>query len=234
MTTVVLVHGAGDTAAVWRPVVEQLHVASLAVDLPGRGTRSYDLDAVTFDLAVDQVVRDVETEVTGRILLVAHSIAGALSPAIVRRLGEQVGHVVHVAALSGTPEVLPLAVAAPSFAENLLRDEAEVRAAVRGASYVHEGGAAPAGLRATSDRMALTRIDSLHFGCVPSTWSGVSGDVRRTFVQPLHDRLYPADAQARLAAAMAADEVVTIEAGHNVARSGASTLASILDDLARR
>jgi hypothetical protein len=56
----------------------------------------------------------------------------------------------------------------------------------------------------------------------------------RTFIQPLRDRLYPANAQARLAAAMCANEVITVDAGHNVARSWPAPLAAILREITSR
>jgi pimeloyl-ACP methyl ester carboxylesterase len=56
----------------------------------------------------------------------------------------------------------------------------------------------------------------------------------RTFVQPLRDRLYPPDAQERLAAAMCADEVTTLDTGHNVARSSPAPLAALLVEIAAR
>ena len=110
----------------------------------------------------------------------------------------------------------------------------DIRSEVRGTTYAEVGDDVPPGLRGTNDRMALTRIDSLVFGCVPTSWAGVSPQLRRTFVRPLHDRLYPADAQARLAAAFGAEHVVTVDAGHNAARSAPASVAAVVRDIAIR
>ena len=43
LPTLVLIHGAGDTARVWSRMQEHLRAPSLAIDLLGRATRPYDL-----------------------------------------------------------------------------------------------------------------------------------------------------------------------------------------------
>ena len=92
----------------------------------------------------------------------------------------------------------------------------------------------PAGLRATDDRGALARIDSLNLGCSPTSWAGVPPAIPRTYIRPLRDRLYPPDAQERLAAALHADEVIPLDTGHNVARSAPAGLAAVLGEIAAR
>jgi pimeloyl-ACP methyl ester carboxylesterase len=230
----ILVHGAGDTATVWKEVQRDLSGPSHAIDLPGRGRHPFDLSRVTVELGVQQVVSDIEELSTGSIVLVAHSIGGALSPGILADLGDRVVHLVHIAAVAAANGERPLAVASQEFVDALLADADAQRSALSGASFVDGATALPAGLRPTEDHLAVMRIDSLNFGCSPTSWAGVDPNVPRTFIHPLRDRYYAAGAQMRMAAAMQADEVIPLDVGHNVARSSPRALGAVLGEIADR
>ena len=232
MVTLVLVHGAGDTAAVWNDVQHELPVPSLALDLPGRGRNPSDLSRVTVDAAVRQAVADIVERTSGPIVLVAHSIGGAVSPGILAHLGERVVHLVHIAAVAAADGELPLALASLEFVTHLLADADALREGLHGATSAHDGEALPPGLRATDDRGALARIDALNLGCAPTSWADVNPGIPRSYIRPLRDRLYPPDAQERLAAAIDADEVIPLDVGHNVARSSPAQLATTLEGIA--
>ena len=234
MVTMVLVHGAGETGAVWNDVQQYLSVPSLALDLPGRGTNPSDLSRVTVDLSVRQAVTDIVEVTSGPLVLVAHSIGGAVSPGILARLGDRIVHLVHIAAVAAPEGGLPLAVASLEFVDHLLADADALREALHEATLADVAAALPAGLRAIDDRGALARIDSLNLGCAPTSWAGVPPAIRRTYIRPLRDRLYPPDAQERLAAALHADEVISLDVGHNVARSAPAQLATVLSEIAAR
>jgi pimeloyl-ACP methyl ester carboxylesterase len=234
MVMMVLVHGAGDTAEVWGKVQLALPVSSLALDLPGRGRNPSDLSRVTVDLAVRQAVTDIVELTSGPIVLVAHSMGGAVSPGILAQLGDRVVHLVHIAAVAAPDGDLPLAVASMEFVDHILAGAESLRAELYGATFTDGATPLPIGLRAMDDRGALARIDSLNLGCTPTSWAAVPPDIPRTYVQPLRDRIYPPDAQERLAAALHADEVVSLDVGHNVARSAPLELAAILTEVATR
>ena len=234
MVMMVLVHGAGDTAEVWNKVQLALPVSSLALDLPGRGRNPSDLSRVTVELAVRQAVTDIVELTSGPIVLVAHSMGGAVSPGILAHLGDRVVHLVHIAAVAAPDGDLPLAVASLTFVDHILAGAERLRAELYGASFADVATPLPTGLRATDDRGALARIDSLNLGCAPTSWVTVAPDIPRTYVQPLRDRIYPPDAQERLAAAMHASEVISLDVGHNVARSAPLELAAILAEIATR
>ncbi len=85
--SVVLVHGIRTSASMWRAQVEHLderEIPSIAVDLPGHGTRM--AEEFTLDGAfatIDAAVQDAATR--GRVLLSGHSMGGLLSVAYVGR-----------------------------------------------------------------------------------------------------------------------------------------------------
>ncbi|HEX4015261.1 MAG TPA: alpha/beta fold hydrolase, partial [Frankiaceae bacterium] len=60
MTPVVLVHGGMHGAWCWDPVRPYLVTPSIAVDLPGRGSRPADLAAVSLDDSVAAVLEDAD------------------------------------------------------------------------------------------------------------------------------------------------------------------------------
>ncbi len=229
--SVVFVHGAGDQSNVWASVQDALPIPSLAVELPGRGRHPGDLGSYTLESAFELVAAEVDSA-TGQapVSLVAHSIGGALSPLLAAHLGDRLVHLIHIAAVAAPAGHLPLATASPTFADNMLRDTDSIRFEVSGRSYVVDGETPPDGLAGLTDRLTLTRWDSLVLGCRP-TVGLMPGSFPRTFIRPVHDRLYPADAQSRLAAAMGATRIVPVEAGHNVAGRAPQMLAGTLLDV---
>jgi len=84
-TTVVMVHGIRTSATMWRSQIEHLDslgVPSVAVDLPGHGTRMAEEFTLEGAFAtIDAVVRAAAE--TGDVLLVGHSMGGLVSTAYV-------------------------------------------------------------------------------------------------------------------------------------------------------
>lgn len=94
----VLVHGAELGAWLWERLVPLLARPTVAVDLPGRGSRPADARSVRLQEAVRAVVEDAGRCAAERIVLVAHSFSGVLVPPVVDRLGDRVAAVVFLAA----------------------------------------------------------------------------------------------------------------------------------------
>lgn len=84
-TTVVMVHGIRTSATMWRSQIEHLDslgVPSVAVDLPGHGTRMAEEFTIEGAFAtIDAAVRAAAE--TGDVLLVGHSMGGLVSTAYV-------------------------------------------------------------------------------------------------------------------------------------------------------
>jgi pimeloyl-ACP methyl ester carboxylesterase len=233
MTTFALVHGAGETAATWRDVQAALSIPSVAVDLLGRGSHPADLATLTLEKAVDCAARDFEASTSGDLIVVAHSIGGALSPGLIARLGTRVVHLVHVVAVAAPEGDVPLEVVSDQFVDLLTKDAIALRAAVSGSSFASSvDERLPDGLAPMTDRPTLSRVDSTAFGLVPTTWRGVRASLPRTYVQTMRDGLYPQDAQVRLAAALRATAVLELDSGHNPSFSAPEALASLLNSIA--
>lgn len=234
--TLVLVHGAGDSARVWQATQEHLACDSVALDLLGRATRPFDLTKVTIDLAATQAASDVREHTVGPVVIVAHSAGGVIAPRLVALLGAQVRHLVLVAGVTAPDGAVAADIVHPERREQFLDARPKLLVRHRGRSYAR--GAAvdelPSELEVLSDPEIVRAIESLNMMFQPIDWSGVPLDLPRTFVRPLGDQLQSRETQARLASAAGATETIDIDADHTPARSAPRELARILDELAMR
>src|SRR5438270_4293942 len=99
MTPIALVHGGGFDSRCWELLVPHLTVASVAVDLPGRGSRPGPLDSVTFADCARAIADDVAAAGFDDVVLAVHSLGGCSVAPALRLLGDRVRHVVFIAAV---------------------------------------------------------------------------------------------------------------------------------------
>jgi len=95
----VLVHGGLHSAWTWDRLLPLLDCPSVAVELPGRGSRPAPLGEVRIADYVDAVVADAEASGFDEIVLVGHSLAGLSIPVAAERLGRRLRHLVFVSSL---------------------------------------------------------------------------------------------------------------------------------------
>ena len=81
MVAVVLIHGAGDSAAVWEK--QTAHFAGnhrvLAVDLPGHGARTTESGLDSHGKNAAEICRIMDQHVVAKAVVVGHSMGGALA-----------------------------------------------------------------------------------------------------------------------------------------------------------
>jgi pimeloyl-ACP methyl ester carboxylesterase len=234
MPTIVLIHGAGETGAAWRRVQDALVTPSVAIDLLGRGSNPSDLSLNTLERVGARAAEDIESTTIGPVILVAHSISGAVTPGLASQLGARVQSVVHLAAVCAPPDVLPLSTVSQDFVDQLLPTADVLRSKLRGHSFSTTDDVLPEGLLPLSESGTLARLDSIALGCVGSTFDWKQSDLPRTYVRTTRDRLYSQDGQRRLAEAFDAHEVIELDSGHNPQHTMPDTLASVLDDLVEK
>jgi pimeloyl-ACP methyl ester carboxylesterase len=99
----VLVHGGFHTSQCWAPLVPLLDGPVIAVDLPGRGSRPADVDAVTLDDCVQAVLADADAAAFDRFVLVGHSLAGLTITETASRHPGRVARLVYIGALVPPP-----------------------------------------------------------------------------------------------------------------------------------
>lgn len=234
--TLVLVHGAGDTARVWRVVEEHLRTPSVAIDLLGRATRPYDLTKVTIELAAAHAAADVRAHTDGPVVVVAHSAGGVIAPRLCALLAAQLRHLVLIAGISAPEGEVAVDHVHPERRPMFEERRPGLFAAHAGRSYARGDAIAalPEHLDALENPEIVRAIDSLNLMFQPISWVGVPAGVPRTFVRPLQDQLQSREMQARLAQAAAVDEVLDLDADHTPARSAPVELAALLDAIAER
>ncbi len=101
---IVLIHGSNLSAACWAGLTEHLVLPSIAVDLPGRGSRPADVLEVTLDDCVQAVVESADAAGFHRFALVGHSLGGVVATETTQRCPHRVAAVVYVGALTPAPE----------------------------------------------------------------------------------------------------------------------------------
>ena len=92
LPALVLVHGGGLAADSWELTVDEIHrlapeLTVLALDMPGRRNKPGDLREMTIADYVDSLVGDIESAGVDDIVIVGHSMAGVMVPAVVTARG---------------------------------------------------------------------------------------------------------------------------------------------------
>jgi pimeloyl-ACP methyl ester carboxylesterase len=234
--TLVLIHGAGDTARVWRAVRACLRHDSIAIDLLGRESRPYDLTAVTLERTAAVAADDVRESCSGRVILVGHSAGGLVVPRLGALLGDAVCHLVFIAGVVAPHGGLAVDVVHPERRAEFEQHRPRILGRYRRHTFVRRGGRGidARGLAVIEDPKIARSVESMNLLFQPGSWEGVPAGLPRTFVRCLGDPIQSREMQERLIAAAGADEVIDIEADHTPARSAPEALAEILDAIAAR
>ncbi|CAN5248617.1 alpha/beta hydrolase [soil metagenome] len=107
MANFVLVHGAWHGGWCWQRVTAALQQGGHrvhAVTLTGLGERAHLLSpAITLDTHIDDVIKLIEAEELGDVVLAVHSYAGMIGTAVADRLGQRLKHLVYVDAVVPRP-----------------------------------------------------------------------------------------------------------------------------------
>lgn len=226
----VLVHGAGQGAACWDPLVPLLSAPVLAVDLPGGGTRSaVDVASVDLDDCAQALRSDVLAADLRDVVLVAHSFAGVTVPRVMAELAPRLRHVVFLAAVVPPDGTAVLDQIDPAVREAVLRSTA-------GGVYAQDREGARAmlcnDLGPEDAERVLDQVvdDSAALLTEVVDLSGLSAEVPRTYVRTAKDVCYPPELQGPSAARVGGG-TATLDAGHMAMVSARHELAALLSDL---
>jgi pimeloyl-ACP methyl ester carboxylesterase len=100
MNHYILVHGAWEEAKIWNnvsPVLQENGHKVTAIDLPGHGDNKQLLSQVTMKNYVDYVV-DIINQLDHKVILVGHSLAGAVVSQVAEQIPEKIERLTYVAA----------------------------------------------------------------------------------------------------------------------------------------
>jgi pimeloyl-ACP methyl ester carboxylesterase len=225
----VLVHGAGMGADCWDRLLPHLARPAIAVDLPGRGSRAdVSLTSMNLDDCAQAILEDV-ADVSGGMVLVAHSFAGVSVPRVMAALAPRLRHVVFLSAVVPPDGTSVLDQIDPAVRE-------AVRASTAGGVYSQDREGARLMLcndmDAEQTQWTLDRVvdDSAALLTERVDLSGLSADVPRTYVRLTNDACYSPGLQERSAALVGGD-VAFLDTGHMAMVTAPEQLAKLLDDL---
>lgn len=100
MSHYVLIHGAWEESRIWdevSPVLQQNGHAVTAVDMPGHGANSQLISDVTLAVYVEAVA-DTIRKLDDKVVLVGHSMAGAVISQVAELIPEKIERMIYVAA----------------------------------------------------------------------------------------------------------------------------------------
>ncbi len=224
----VLVHGGFHGAWCWDPVRPKLGLPSVAVDLPGRGSRPRTDVPVTVDQCVDAVIEDADAAGLDRMVLVGHSMGGITITEVANRHPDRVAHLVYLAALilpvGGTVFDLYSVDNAPAVAD--------------------PAGVMPKLDEATAHQMFAGDLSPeafapVHARCVPepvglfaATVSGYASGVPATYVRCTRDGSVTAEATEAMVATLRPATLLELDADHDVMLSQPDVVADLCNGVA--
>jgi pimeloyl-ACP methyl ester carboxylesterase len=236
----VLVHGGEHAGDCWDLTVTELHrqepqLRVLAVDLPGHGAKPGDLATATIGEWVDSVVGDIEGASLGDIVIVGHSMAGVTVPGVVAKLGSARVREMILATAFVPPQGLsiadtlggPLAV----FARRAARIGRPMKIPAPAARWAFCNGMTPGRRRLTMSKLC---VESSRIPGESVDRSDLPEDVPRTWIMTTRDRALSAASQrASIAALGGVQDIIRIDACHEVMFSHPELLARILIERCR-
>ncbi len=245
-STLVLVHGANHTSACWEPTIAAIGQLApdldvLALDLPGRGSsRPIDPRSISVSTCATAVVDQIDEVGAEQVVLVGHSLGGALVPSIAGALGaERLEHLVFFAA-TVPPDGRAVIDTMPAGVRLSVRLTAG-RAARRGSltSYPRRLAASSFCNGMTDEQQAFV-LDHL---CPDASWlttepisqDGLPRTIARTWILTTQDHaVKPAQQRRNIDNLGGVDDVVELDAGHDAMVGAPAALASILVDIVAR
>ena len=231
--TLVLVHGGAHGAWCWERMIPHLEDDSLALDLPGRGSRPAPLDSIRVDDWVEAVVGAISGIHSERVVLVGHSLAGIVLPRVAERIPERLERLVFVSCTVPPEGLAVLDILSPE-----VRPLAEQNRRERVASVLPEEVARSMFCNDMNPEQTRFVLDRL----VPEAWSpilepsclrGLERGVPATYVKLLRDAVIPPALQDEMVANLGGVEVAELDAGHDAMISQPEALAALLGEISR-
>jgi pimeloyl-ACP methyl ester carboxylesterase len=240
LPSLVLVHGGEHAGDCWDLVVAEVRrqepeLRTLAVDLPGHGEKPGDLSTVTIGDWVDSVVADIENSGVEKVVIAGHSMAGVTVPGVVAKLGSARVREMILASAFVPPQGKaiadtlggPLAI----FARRAARIGRPMAIPTPAARWAFCNGMTPDRARLT---MSKLHAESARIPAEPVDRSALPDDVPRTWILTTRDRALSVKSQhASIAALGGVQEVISVDACHEVMFSHPERLARILVERCR-
>lgn len=234
MSSFVLVHGSWFGGWCWEKVASRLRERGhlvLAPDLPAHGDDRTPVAQASLAGYADAIARRIDA-LEGQVVLVGHSMAGAVVSEVAERRPEKVGRLVYVAAylLADGQSIFQFATqdAASKLGPHLRPDE---KGGVLGVTPEGVGAALLSGCSTTDVDAARKRAlpDPLAPLATPVHVTAARwGRVPRTYVHTTRDLAVSHDLQTKLVKASPCERTHSLETGHAPFLEAAPRLVEIL------
>jgi pimeloyl-ACP methyl ester carboxylesterase len=232
----VLVHGGHHDARCWEPTVAALaqrapDIPVVSVDLPGRGRSPGDLMEYSIDGCAEAVAEQVDAAGLRTVVLVGHSAAGMVVPAAAERLGaDRVRRMVFVAA-SVPPEGGTILDTLQGPWRPVAARAARRTSPIPAPPRIFAAATFCNGMTSEQKKFALDRLcpETPLLSVLPVSRAGMPADIPRAWVLTRKDRsLRPAHQRASIERLGGVEEVIEVDACHDVMISHPTRLAEIL------
>ncbi|MFE4970434.1 alpha/beta fold hydrolase [Streptomyces sp. NPDC056660] len=234
MSSFVLVHGGSHAAWCWEDMVGHLNRPALAVDLPGRGADPRQLRRLTAGDFVDAVTGEIERADLRDVVLVGHSLAGVVVPAVCARIPERIAALVLMAAAVAPPggrivDLLPAPVRILSLIQHRfgVRSPALPRALARRAFC---NDMSPEQARRTLDRLVPEAVQLV---VEPVPRPALPPRLPVIYIRFTRDRIITPDRASVMIENLGGAEVVDLDAGHDGMISRPELVAAALNAVSR-
>lgn len=236
----VLVHGAWEAPYVWDSVKASLIKDGdnvTVVELPGHGSDQTDLSKITLNLYRDKVV-EAMTKMSGKVILVGHSLGGMIISAVAEQMPTKVEKLVYLAAYLPTSGQSLFGIATTDAGSHLkfeiLKFSADHATVDIDSAYIvdvfiQDGSAQAQSLVLNEYRTepAQPLIDT-----VALTLANF-GSVAKAYIKTLQDHTISPELQSRMINTAAVKEVYQLNAGHCASITKPDSLAILLRKIAQ-
>ena len=236
MLPYVLIHGAGGSKRRWERVLPHLRREALAIDLPGRGDKPGDLDALTVRDFAASVVADMDAAGIDRAIVGGASLAGLTMVTLAEFIPERIARLVFVNCV-----VPPDGKGNFDVVGHIVKE------------MVDTYGVGPDGRSLHPDAIRAYHCNDMDEEQIQFAVAGMVKDARKPLHQPISlagikahplpctwvvgtiDQVIPPDVQRQCAATLADCgcplDVLELEAGHMAPISRPQELAALLDEI---
>ena len=235
MSHYILLHGAWEESRMWddvSPILQQNGHTVTAIDLPGHGANKHPNSLVTTSSYIQAVV-DVITQLDHQVILVGHSMNGALISHVAEQIPEKIERLIYVTAFllkdggsvldamqsDADGEVLPEIVFSDDQAYATLPEAALRRIGFHDIeeSAIKRFLPLMAEWQATEPFMAKVVLSDKNFGSVP-----------KTYIRTGMDKMVSPALQDTMIANWEVESVLDLESGHFPAFSVPEKLAGLM------
>lgn len=223
----VLVHGAGLDVWVWEELVSRMQAPTVAAAFPARKADQSERDDLRLADYTDAVIEQIEEWDTAGVILVAHSIGGAICMEAAARLEDRLAGFVGLSA--GIPEPGQSFLSCFPFHQRVVQQAILRFVGTRPPERIIRGSLCAELTDEHADRIVTEFVPESRY-LYTDPVDGIIPDVPTRYIQTSSDKSITPDQQSAMATTLGADDVVTLDTGHLPMLSQPDELATALDE----